>query len=134
MSEDEQLEKSDQDPELSASPPGGSHRFRAMQEMFTGMVRSGPSYHPIFDKFEPQHVTQFLKDASDDDAAKHKMRRGNRWFRLAYFGIVVVLFIFLTIYLLPDHSDLYFQLLQGVGIFTAGLAGGYGIRSYQEKQ
>ena len=102
--------------------------------MFMGAVRSGPVYHPIFDKFETQHVTQFLEDASESDAAKHKMRMGNRWFRLAYVGTAVAMFIFLTIYLSPEHSDLYFQLLQGLGIFAAGLAGGYGIKSYQEKQ
>ena len=127
MSKDQQIEETD-----STRPPSGTSRI--VQEMFMGAVRSGPVYHPIFDKFETQHVTQFLEDASESDAAKHKMRMGNRWFRLAYVGTAVAMFIFLTIYLLPEHSDLYFQLLQGLGIFAAGLAGGYGIKSYQEKQ
>lgn len=39
----------------------------------------------------------------------------------------------LTIYLLPDQADLYFKVLQGLGIFAAGLAGGYGLKSYQER-
>ena len=127
MSKDQQIEETD-----PTRPPSGTSRI--VQEMFMGAVRSGPVYHPIFDKFEPQHVTQFLEDASESDAAKHKMRMGNRWFRLAYVGTAVTMFIFLTIYLLPEHSDLYFQLLQGLGIFAAGLAGGYRIKSYQEKQ
>lgn len=99
-----------------------------------GAVRSGPTFHPIFEKFESQHVTQFLNDASESDADRRKMERGNRWFRLAYVGIGAVIFCVLTWILLPDHSDLYFQLLQGLGIFVAGLLGGYGIRTYQENQ
>jgi len=59
-------------------------------------------------------------ETPESDAAKHKMRMGNRWFRLAYFGIVVAIFIFLATYLLPAHSELYFQLLHGFGIFAAG--------------
>lgn len=98
-----------------------------------GAFRSGPEYHPIFDKFQPEHVTQFLKDTAESDIAKHKMHMGNRWFRFAYVGIATAVFVFLTVYLLPEHSELYFQFLQGLGVFVAGLAGGYGIRSYQEK-
>ncbi len=59
---------------------------------------------------------------------------GNRWFRLAYVGIAIIVFIFMTIYMLPEQSDLYFQFLQGAGLFVSGLAGGYGIRSYREKR
>ena len=131
MSESQKIEKTAQESDSTKSPVGPS---RVVQEMFMGAVRSGPVYHPIFDKFEPQHVTQFLEDASESDAAKHKMHMGNRWFRLAYVGLGVAVFIFLTTYLLPNHSELYFQMLQGLGIFAAGLAGGYGIRSYQERE
>lgn len=131
MSADKQIEKTDREPD-SIGPPSGV--ARTIQEMVMSTVRSGPVYHPIFDKFEPQHVTQFLKDSSESDAAKHKMRMGNRWFRLAYVMLATIVFIFLTVFLLPDQSDLYFQILQGLGLFIAGLAGGYGIRSYQEKQ
>ena len=96
-----------------------------------GTVRSGPAYHPIFDKFDSEHVTQFLRDSFESDAARQRTHRSNRWFRLAYVALGVALFIFLTLSLLPDRSDLYFQILQGLGLFGSGLAGGYGIRSYQ---
>ena len=112
MSEDKKIGKTDREPD-STGPPGGVARI--IQEMVTSTVRSGPVYHPIFDKFETQHVTQFLKDSSESDAAKHKMRMGNRWFRLAYVVLATVVFIFLTMFLLPDQSDLYFQILQGLG-------------------
>ena len=131
MSEDRQVEQIDQEPDSARSP---SMTARFVQETITSAVRSGPAYHPIFDKFEAQHVTQFLKDLAEHDAAKHRMLMGNRWFRLAYVGIAIIVFIFMTIYMLPEQSDLYFQFLQGVGLFVSGLAGGYGIRSYREKR
>ena len=74
-----------------------------MQEIVMGSVRSGPAYHPIFDKFESQHVTQFLEDSFESDAGKQKTHRGNRWFRLAYVGLGTALFVFLTLLLLPDR-------------------------------
>ena len=50
---------------------------------------------------------------------------------MAYVALGIALFIFLTLSLLPDRSDPYFQILQGLGLFGSVLAGGYGIRSYQ---
>lgn len=131
MNEDQQIEKTAQGPDPAKAPSGIA---RVVQETFMGAVRSGPTFHPIFDKFESQHVTQFLQDASESDADRRKMERGNRWFRLVYVAIGVAIFCVLTWTLLPEHSDLYFQLLQGAGIFIAGLLGGYGIRSHQENQ
>ena len=93
MSNDQQVEKTAQEPDSNRLP---GDKPRVVQEMVMSAFRSGPTYHPIFDKFESQHVTQFLTDASEIDAAKHQMRMGNRWFRLAYVGIAVAMFIFLT--------------------------------------
>lgn len=44
------------------------------------------------------------------------------------------MFAGLTVFLLPEQAELYFNLLQGLGIFGAGLAGGYGIRTYRERR
>lgn len=131
MNEDQQIEKTGQEPDPAKATSGIA---RVVQETFMGAFRSGPTFHPIFDKFEPEHVTQFLKDASESDADRRKMERGDRWFRLVYVAIGVAIFCGLTVILLPGHPDLYFQLLQGLGIFVAGLLGGYGIRTYQENK
>lgn len=73
MNEDQQIEKTGQGPDPAKAPSGIA---RVVEETFMGAVRSGPTFHPIFDKFEPQHVTQFLKDASESDADRRKMERG----------------------------------------------------------
>ena len=47
----------------------------ALQASFT---RSGPSYHPIFDKFGPEHVTQFLTQVHEQDMGEVRIRTSNR--------------------------------------------------------
>lgn len=96
-----------------------------------GSIHSGRSVHPLFDKFESQHVTQFLEQSFESDVARRKTARSDRWFRLLYVGLGVGVFAFLTALLLPDQPALYFRILQGIGVFGAGLAAGYGIRAYQ---
>ena len=105
-----------------------------IRETFSALIgRSGPAHHPIFDKFEPEHVTQFLQNVHARDQDNSRLTRSNRWFRLAYVLIFVVVLVGLTAFLLPDQADLYFKVLQGIGIFAAGVAGGYGLKSYQDR-
>lgn len=99
-----------------------------------GSVRSGHSVHPLFDKFGLRHVTQFLKQSFESDVARHNASRGDRWFRLVHVSLGVGAFALLTVALLPDRADLYFRILQGIGVFAAGLAAGYGIRAYQDRR
>ena len=85
-------------------------------------------------KFQPEHVTQFLNHAHEHDREDSRFRRGSRWFRLTYVLIGIACFVFLTLFLLPAHSDLYFEILKGIGVFGAGIAGGYGIKAVQDKR
>ena len=61
-------------------------------------------HHPIFAKFEAEHVTKFLDHAHKHDIEDSRFRSGGRWFRLVYVLIGVVIFVFLTLFLLPDQS------------------------------
>jgi len=96
-------------------------------QRIASFTRVGVSHHPIFDKFEPQHVTQFL-------ANTHKNQSADRWFRLIYTLIGVGLFGCLSWLLLPEWADIYFDILMYAGIFTAGGAGGYGLRSWRSRR
>lgn len=89
-------------------------------------TRVGVSHHPIFDKFEPQHVTQFLTNM-------HKNQSADRWFRLIYTLVGVAVFVCLSWFLLPEWADIYFDILMYAGIFTAGGAGGYGLKSWRSR-
>lgn len=108
---------------------------RVFQEIFASFARSsGPAYHPIFEKFESEHVSQFLAQTHETDREERQLRRGDRWFRLGYVLIGVLIFLFLTWFLLPDHAALYLEILKALGIFGAGAAGGYGLRAYQDRR
>ena len=103
-------------------------------ELVATFARSGPAYHPIIDKFESDHVTQFLQHAHEQDKGEREFRRGNRWFRLIYTLVGVAVFAFLTLLLLPEQANLYLEILKGLGIFAAGAAGGYGLKAYQDSR
>ncbi|MDD9858213.1 MAG: hypothetical protein OXU96_09235 [Gammaproteobacteria bacterium] len=96
-------------------------------QKMASFTRVGFSHHPVFDKFEPQHVTQFLTNT-------HKNQSADRWFRLVYTLIGVAVFIMLTWFLLPQWADIYFDILMYAGIFTAGGAGGYGLKSWRSQR
>ena len=121
------LVENDEQPNI---PAEAAATFTALQASF---ARSSSSYHPIFDKFEPEHVTQFLTQVHEQDTGEMRIRTSNRWFRLAYVLTGVAVFIFLTLLLLPNRADLYFEILKSLGIFAAGTAGGYGLKAYQDR-
>lgn len=95
---------------------------------------SSSTYHPIFDKFQADHVTQFLNQTYETDTQERQLRRSDRWFRLVYVLLAISVFAFLTLYLLPDHSGLYIEILKSLGVFGAGVAGGYGLKTYQNSK
>ena len=85
-------------PVLDPEVVGGKRQQRAIpqiQEFVAAFAkRSGPAYHPIFEKFESQHVSQFLTQVREEDREERQFRGGNRWFRLGYVGISVGVFLF----------------------------------------
>lgn len=102
-----------------------------IQELFASFSRVGPVPHPIYEKIEPEHVTQILANAHEAQQQEWNFRRSGRWFYLIYLAAAVVVFLFLTVTLLPDHAETYFELLKGIAIFAAGVGGGYGLKAYR---
>lgn len=107
----------------------------SLQDIVAGIYESSsPVYHPIFDKFQPEHVSQFLTQTYEAGTQERQLQRGDRWFRFAYVVLAIAVFAFLTLYLLPEHSALYIDILKSLGIFGAGVAGGYGFKTYQDQR
>ena len=103
------------------------------QQLVARFTRTtGPAYHPIFDKFEGEHVTQFLAQSHQSDDAERGLRRSGRWFKAVYVTLGVGVFIFLTVWLLPEQAELYTEIVKSACLFAAGLAGGYGLKAYQD--
>ena len=106
----------------------------AIVEAFATKVSSGPAVHPIFQKMKSGHVTQVLEGAYARDRDRARQLSTDRWFRLVYAALGVGMFVFLTVWLLPSQADLYVKLLQGLGLFFAGGAGGYGLKTYRSRK
>ena len=83
---------------------------------------------------DSDHVTlsQVLSQAHATDEDERNLRRSNRWLHVAYTALGLGVFLFLTVWLLPEQSALYTEIVNGMGLFAAGLAGGYGLKAYQD--
>ena len=122
-------------PDVAGDERRNSGAESALQDVVAGFFQgNSAAYHPIFDKFQTEHVTQFLNQTSEADAQERQLRRSDRWFRLVYVLLATAVFAFLTLYLLSDHAALYIEILKSLGIFGAGVAGGYGLKTYQEQR
>lgn len=104
------------------------------REMSSFIAQSGPRHHPIFDKFEPEHVSQFLNNAHENQTQIRRQESSNRNYALVYFFTFIVtfvgIFVFLAVLLLPDNTEIFFDILTAVGSFIAGGFGGYGFHAY----
>ena len=98
------------------------------------VAQSGQSYHPIFEKFESEHVSQFLKNKSENDAAARRLTSTDRNYGLIYFFTFVGIFVLLMVILLPDHKELFIDIVTVIGSLIAGGFGGYGLHAYQSKR
>ncbi len=114
--------------------PGQLRARAVVGQLVAGVTRpSEPTHHPLFDKFESAHVTQFLNHAHELENADRKFQRGNRWFKLLYTLVGVGVFVFLSVWLLPEQSDLYLEILKGLVFVVAGAGGGYGLKAYRDQ-
>lgn len=115
----------------------GSERPRRVvrtMESLVASVTTQPASHPIIRKLEAQHITHILENSAARSQDAARQARADRWFRLVYVALGVGIFVFLSLLLLPDHSDLYSKVLQQLGSFLAGGAGGYGLSQYRSKR
>lgn len=116
----------------SKEEPATAHSIIS-REISSFFAQSGQRYHPIFDKFGPEHVSQFLKNSHERDTATRRQLSTDRNYTLAYFVVIVGIFIFLAVFLLPDNREIFVEILKAVGIFIAGGFGGYGLHAYRSE-
>ncbi|GBD87613.1 hypothetical protein BMS3Abin03_01547 [bacterium BMS3Abin03] len=98
------------------------------------MMTSGRMPHPLFDKFNEQHIDKFLDGIQRDDDNEFKMRSSNRWFQLVYVIIAIGFLSFLIFYLLPTDRDMFIEVLKIGVAFLGGIGSGYGLKSYLDRK
>lgn len=92
--------------------------------------QSQPIQHPVFEKFESKHVTQFLENSHAVDVEVQRQRSTDRNYAFAYFltGVLVFLIVFfgLAYYLLPENLGAFIDFVVPTVTFVVGGFGGYG--------
>ncbi len=89
--------------------------------------------HPVYDKFEREHVSAWLDYNRAGDREEFELKKSARKYHLAYVIIGALVFMFLVWFLMPGHADLITQILQ-IGVSVGGGFGlGYGYRAFRER-
>jgi hypothetical protein len=107
-----------------------------MRQVFLAMTRTiskGKPYHPLFDKFTPEHTTQFLENIRRDDENEYKLISSNRWFHVIYVSLALAFLLFIIVFLLPRDKDLLTKIIELLIVFGGGFGAGYGVKSWRNK-
>lgn len=114
--------------------------FKEMQpdpEKALGMRVSmgvGPVMHPWADKINDKHIHKILEITEKRDDQTHQEKSKSRWFKLAYVAIGAAIFVFLTIFMVGSHTEVYMKLLEYVVPFLGGVGGGVWLKSYWDRK
>jgi len=95
---------------------------------------SGPLPPQILSKLNDKHIDKILELSEKDDERVFEDVRQSRKYTFTYFLVFVAIFIFITIYLVGNDTDLYKEILKIFAIFAGGFGGGYGVKTYFDKK
>lgn len=115
-----------ENPDIEEPRPDEPEEFIRRMGMQFQQV-SGPPWLAISDKITSEHITTMLEHSGRSQEIDLKKSTGARWERFAYVALGIIFLVFLTMFLLPKHPDMYAQILEWAGLFLAGGLGGYGI-------
>ena len=99
-----------------------------------GVGRTSPTHNPLLDKLDSEHIGKIIEYAHERDMDRRRLQWRNKWLNLAYVFIALTFFVFLTMRLLPEHGDLYMEILEIVGATALGAVGGYGFKAYRDRR
>ncbi len=119
------------DPELLEELP--PEVKKQVVEFGMSMQRFGPVPNPISEKINEKHIQKILEIAEKDDERSFKDLKESRKYTLLYILVFAVLFIFTTVFLVGSDKDLYKEIIKLFSVFMGGLGGGFGIKSYMDR-
>jgi hypothetical protein len=89
---------------------------------------------PLESKINEKHIDKILdiKEKYEDNIFKDT--QSARKFHLIYILIGVVLFVFLTLFLVTRDKDLFKEIIKLFITFVGGIGAGYAIKSYKDNK
>jgi hypothetical protein len=106
------------------------HRMKKMITGFMGSI-SRSALSPFESKINEKHIDKILdiKEKYDDNIFRDT--QSSRKFHLVYILIGVSLFVFLTLFLVGNDSELFKDIIKLFIAFVGGVGIGYGFRAYK---
>ena len=89
-----------------------------------------PSYHPLIKKISGEHIDKIIEYSEKDDERSFRFALFSKWHTLILAILGMGIFIFLTVFLAKDSSNIYMDIIK-VGF---GFLGGFGIGSFFRKK
>jgi hypothetical protein len=114
---------------LKELPPG----LRKAVESFSLQAFSGPVFHPALAKINERHIDKVLDQADKDSERNFQDSQSSRKYRLIVTIIILIFLAGMTVFLVQADKELYKHVLNLLLPFLAGLAGGYGLKAYQDR-
>jgi hypothetical protein len=98
--------------------------------MFSGSV---PVFNPIYKKINENHIDKLLDQTEKDSQRDFEDTASSRRYGLLYTIIVLIFLAGMTVFLVRTDKELYKEVLKLLLPFLAGIAGGYGLKAYQDR-
>jgi len=100
-----------------------------MMSSLSGMMPS-----PFLKKFTKEHIDKLIDYSEKDSERGFTFSKRTQNFRLIYILLGLMVFIFLTLYLAKDNTNLFITLISHLIALLAGTAAGFGLKSQLDKK
>lgn len=107
---------------------------KVMDVGFSMQRFSGPMPSPFLNKINETHVTKILELAEKDDERAFVDAQASRKYILGYVLIFAMLFVFATVFLVGQNTELYKEMLKLLATFLGGLGSGFGLKGYLDRK
>lgn len=88
---------------------------------------------PIIKKLTPEHITRIIDYSENEDKRHYRFANWSRFYFTIYVILAIALFIFLTVYLSKDNTDLYIKIIEVIVIFGGGFGLGVGYKNSRKQ-
>jgi len=106
---------------------------KVMEIGFSMQRFSGP-VPPFLTKINEAHISKILELAEKDDERAFADTQSSKRYILAYVLIFSVLFVFATVFLVGQNTELYKEMLKLLAMFLGGLGSGFGLKGYLDRK
>ncbi|HEY0006379.1 MAG TPA: hypothetical protein VGB17_16475 [Pyrinomonadaceae bacterium] len=118
------------EPEVLEKLPPEVKKVVESFSLFSGSV---PVFNPIYKKINESHIDKILDQADKDSQRDYDEGVSTRKYSLVYTVIVLIFLAGMTVFLVNTDRELYKEVLKLILPFLAGMAGGYGLKAYQDR-